>query len=943
MKKYLLFLPVILIMACIYYPGEATGNHIRLKILGQTEFLSGGNGGLRIIALDEHGQKTLEGVNISVNFISDKEKKELFSGITDFSGSVNSSFKIPSEFSGKAKLSVIASRDTEKKEIAFDVNITKSYQLLLTTDKPLYQPGQTINLRLLTLKRPDMEPVLNIPVMFEIADAKGNKVFKHEGKLSGFGVASAKFNLADEVNMGEYHIKAMVEQEETEKNVTVKRYVLPKFNNSVKSDKNYYQPGQTVKGTLETRYFFGKPVSDGDVNITFSTFDVQENKLSEISGKTDKEGFYIFEYKVPDYFTGLPLEGGKAVLDMKITVTDSAKHQEIIYKSLPVVKDPVQITVVPESNSFIPSIENTVYILTNYPDGSPVKTTLDITLDGKTEKVKTDDTGFAEVYVKPEHENTSYEIKCYDDLGNSASSKGVFQSAGGEQILLRTDRALYRAGESIKLNVFSVTDEGTAYVDIIRDNQTILTKAIDIKSGKGSLEWSLTPDCAGSLTLHAYRITPDGQIIRDARKIVVSSANDLDISVSMNKGVYLPGEDGEIKFKVADKSGKPVQSVLGVDIVDESLFALADRKPGFEKLYFLLEAELLEPKYEIHGIEFSDLVRGFEEGKGDTQKLSKIILKNVPSGQVFTVNKDSFVEDLKNLYTNFTAVYNGINLFYGANNRYPSSVSEMTKGKYLLKDRYLKEEDALDTWGNYIYISGGGGTGYPELISFGPDGKKGTDDDISYQNIYQILERYISYNDPFWSNARWFLNEEGGAIDAMKAEAFAGGRPVPCPMAALPSDAPRGVSAPEAPARVREYFPETLYTNPEVITDEKGVGKINVKMADSITTWRLTSFASSLKGEMGNNQSGIKVFQDFFADIDLPVFLTQDDEISVPVAVYNYLPEKQTVKLELLKDSWFTLLDDPVKNISLEKDQVSVVYFRIKAKDVGTHPLTVYA
>ena len=945
MKKCLLLLPVILIMAFLYYPGEATGQHIRLKILGQTDFLSGGTAGLRIIALDEQGHKTLEGVKISINFVSDKDKKELFSGITDSSGSVNSSFKIPSDFSGKAKLSVIASRETAKKEIAFDVNITKSYQLLLTTDKPLYQPGQTINLRLLALKRPDMEPVSDMPVIFEIQDAKGNKVFKYEGKLSEFGVASGKFNLADEVNMGEYHIKAIVEKEEIEKNVTVKRYVLPKFNNTVKSDKDYYQPGQTVKGTVESRYFFGKPVSDGDVNITFSTFDVQENKLSEISGKTDKEGFYVFEYKVPDYFTGLPLEGGKAALDMKITVTDRAKHQEIIYKSLPVVKDPVQITVVPESNSFIPSVENVVYILTNYPDGSPARTTLDITIDGKTEKIKTDDTGFAEVYVKPEHEKTSYEIKCYDDRGNSASSKGVFQSAAGEQILLRTDKALYRVGEAIKLNVFSVTGEVTAYVDIIRDNQTILTKAIDIKSGKGNLEWSLTPDCAGSLTLHAYRITPDGQIIRDTRKIVVSSANDLDINVSMNKGVYLPGEDGEIKFKVADKSGKPVQSVLGVDIVDESLFALADRKPGFEKLYFLLEAELLEPKYEIHGIEFSDLVRGFEEGKdkGDTQRLSKIILKNAPSDEVFTVNKDSFVEDLKNLYTNFTAVYNGINLFYGANNRYPSSVSEMIKGKYLLKDRYLKEEEILDPWGNYIYISGGGTTGYVELISFGPDGKKGTDDDISYQNIYQILERYISYNDPFWSNARWFANEEGGAMEVMKAENFAGGPPVLCPMAALPSDGPTGGSAPEAPARVREYFPETLYTNPEVITDEKGVAKINVKMADSITTWRLTSFASSLKGDMGNHQSGIKVFQDFFADIDLPVFLTQDDEISIPVAVYNYLPDKQTVKLELLKDNWFTLLDDSVKNISLEKDQVSVVYFRIKAKDVGTHPLTVYA
>ncbi|MEQ8172469.1 MAG: hypothetical protein ABRQ38_26540, partial [Candidatus Eremiobacterota bacterium] len=122
MKKCFLLLPVILIMAFLYYPGEATGNHIRLKVLGQIDFLSGGNGALRIIALDEHGQKTLEGVNVSVKFISDKEQKELFTGITDSSGSVNSSFKIPSDFTGKAKLSVIASQDMEKKEIAFDVN-----------------------------------------------------------------------------------------------------------------------------------------------------------------------------------------------------------------------------------------------------------------------------------------------------------------------------------------------------------------------------------------------------------------------------------------------------------------------------------------------------------------------------------------------------------------------------------------------------------------------------------------------------------------------------------------------------------------------------------------------------------------------------------------------------------------------------------------------------
>ena len=40
---------------------------------------------------------------------------------------------------------------------------------------------------------------------------------------------------------------------------------------------------------------------------------------------------------------------------------------------------------------------------------------------------------------------------------------------------------------------------------------------------------------------------------------------------------------------------------LGLAVVDELVFALAEQDPGFAKLYFLLEQELLRPKYELHG------------------------------------------------------------------------------------------------------------------------------------------------------------------------------------------------------------------------------------------------------------------------------------------------------------------------------------------------------
>ena len=39
--------------------------------------------------------------------------------------------------------------------------------------------------------------------------------------------------------------------------------------------------------------------------------------------------------------------------------------------------------------------------------------------------------------------------------------------------------------------------------------------------------------------------------------------------------------------------------------------------------------------------------------------------------------------------------------------------------------------------------------------------------------------------------------------------------------------------------RLRDYFPETLFWSPEVITDLNGKAEVNFKMADNITTWKM--------------------------------------------------------------------------------------------------------
>ena len=130
---------------------------------------------------------------------------------------------------------------------------------------------------------------------------------------------------------------------------------------------------------------------------------------------------------------------------------------------------------------------------------------------------------------------------------------------------------------------------------------------------------------------------------------------------------------------------------------------------------------------------------------------------------------------------------------------------------------------------------------------------------------------------------------------------------------AAPAAAPRGsdrrrrprrggattATAGQQPPRLRQFFPETLYWMPELETDDQGRVQVDVPIADSITTWRVSVLASDRDGNLGSAEMGLRVFQDFFVEPDLPRFLTVGDEVDVPITIFNYLDQPQTVTLDV--------------------------------------------
>jgi len=103
---------------------------------------------------------------------------------------------------------------------------------------------------------------------------------------------------------------------------------------------------------------------------------------------------------------------------------------------------------------------------------------------------------------------------------------------------------------------------------------------------------------------------------------------------------------------------------------------------------------------------------------------------------------------------------------------------------------------------------------------------------------------------------------------------------------------------PERP-RVRKDFPDTAFWVADVTTNVDGNAQIHVEYPDSLTTWRLTARAVTVNTEVGSALARTLTTKDVIVRVVPPRFLTEGDQVSVPVVVHNYLPTGKNVMVSL--------------------------------------------
>ena len=115
--------------------------------------------------------------------------------------------------------------------------------------------------------------------------------------------------------------------------LNVDRYVLPKFKVAIDLAKRTKPNMATAPATGSPArcaqiIFSASPWTAPRSTVKASGMDVAEFHAASAQGKTDADGEYRFDLRLPDYFAGRPLTQGAAAVLIEATVKDSAGHAE---------------------------------------------------------------------------------------------------------------------------------------------------------------------------------------------------------------------------------------------------------------------------------------------------------------------------------------------------------------------------------------------------------------------------------------------------------------------------------------------------------------------------------------------------------------------------------------------------------------------------------------
>ena len=157
----------------------------------------------------------------------------------------------------------------------------------------------------------------------------------------------------------------------------------------------------------------------------------------------------------------------------------------------------------------------------------------------------------------------------------------------------------------------------------------------------------------------------------------------------------------------------------------------------------------------------------------------------------------------------------------------------------------------------------------------------------------------------------------------------------------------RGGDAPTAPVQIRTNFNETAFFYPQLTTNENGEVVVSFTVPESLTKWRIMSFAHTKDLKYGTMEKELVTQKDLMVMPNAPRFFREGDKIQFSAKVSN-LSDKElngTAQLQLFDAVTMQPIDGdlqntkPVINFNVKAGESAPLYWDLFIKE-GTQAIT---
>ncbi|XP_073510484.1 complement C3-like [Phyllobates terribilis] len=773
--------------------------------------------------------------------------------------------------------------------------------IFIQTDKPIYTPGSKLLYRIFPVNY-KLRPI-HTTVIVEFQNPEGLIVKRDVFQPDPYGFISKSNDLSELASLGTWTLFARYDDslENFTTNFEVKEYVLPSFEVTIKTVKNFmYLDDNTFSVTVNAQYIYGKPVS-GKAFVLFKLKrGTEEKSLTESLRRIEiSDGIGHADLLREDLIKGVnhPDDLLQQRLHVSVTViTDSGGDLvEAELGNIFIVKSPYKILFTRTPKYFKPGMPFDLTVIVTNPDGSPAKNIPVVAKPGAVGAITLSD-GTARIFLNTGTNTNTLNINVKTNVtglqhvrqGSETLSVEAYKASNGHQNYLHISitNSRLELGKQVFVHFNILNKNGEIQKQILQFTYLILSRGKIVKVGRQerlsgqsvvSMPLDITEDLLPSFRIVAYYSIGD-EMVSDSiwLDVVDSCLGTLELTARETKAK--PGE--QIKFTLrADHN-----SSVGLVAVDKAVYVLSNK-------YKMTQSKVWNT------VEKSDIGCSPGGGADNMRVFYDAGLAVQTNFRLGTEQRtDPSCEDGKNRRTRSTA--------------------ELKEFRTMKASKYTDLEKQCCNDGMVTNPMGHSCERRARLIQEGDKCVKAFLDCCRSLKLRRKIHKEM----------------QDDSLDKSEND---------------------DEYLPDAEITVRSYFPESWLwdvVTMKKVPDANGISTevLNRFLKDSITTWEVLAISlSETKGICVAQPYEIQAVKNFFIDLKLPYSVARNEQVEIRAIIYNYESRDLKVRISLSYNPQICSLSSRsrkyTKVVTVKQHSSFAVPFIIVPLAVGKHYVEVIA